>query len=139
MLEQIHWSTLIDTYARRKLFSFLGENYQGSGLLYLEGPYSGQKANHVLDCITRSVASMLREVVLPLYSALVIPNLEYYVQVWGPQDKKHMDLLEKVQKRTTELITGLQHLPHEDKLRELRLFSLEKRRLQGDLIAPYST
>ena len=72
---------------------------------------------------------------MPLCAALGRPHLEPCIWVVGPQHQEGGGLLEKVQRRATRMLR--EHLSYEDRRRELGLFSLEKRRLRGDLIAAF--
>ena len=76
-----------------------------------------QKANTILGSMKRGVASRDRAVIVPLYSALVRPHLEYCIQVWGPQRRNVVELLEGVQRRAIKMIRELAHLLYKDRLR----------------------
>lgn len=86
--------------------------------------------------INRSMASRSQEVILLLNPALVRPSLEYCIHFWGPQPQG-MELLQ-VSRRATTLIKD-KRLENfcKDRLRKLGLKSLERRRLQGDLVATF--
>ena len=95
------------------------------------------RANKILGFISRCVTNRTPEVILRLYLALVRPHLDYAAQFWSPYYRKDIESLEAVQRRMTKMIQGLRNIPYKDRLKQLNLHSLERRRARGDLIEVY--
>ena len=95
---------------------------------------SRYQANRVLGFIARSIKSRSGEVILKLYFVLVRPHLDYAVQFWSLYYRMDIGLLESVQRRMTKMIEGIRNFSYERSLKLLKLHSLERRRVRGDLI-----
>ncbi|XP_070555062.1 uncharacterized protein [Ptychodera flava] len=93
-----------------------------------------KKANRALGFIKRNIKYKTKFNIIRLYKSLVRPHIEYAVQFWNPHYIKDITLVEKVQRRATKLIPELCHLSYEERLKELKLTTLEERRMRGDLI-----
>ena len=87
----------------------------------------------MLGIIKRGIENKTANILMPLYKTMVRPHLKYCIQFWLLHLKKGVVELKKVQKRETQVITGLGHLPYEEGLQLLGLFSLRG----GDLIETY--
>ena len=98
---------------------------------------AARKANAVLGQITRSFKYRDRHTFLSLYQQFVRPHLEFSTPVWSPWSILDIDVLEKVQSRAVNLVSGLNRGSYEEKLRELGMVTLEARRTKSDLIETF--
>ena len=96
-----------------------------------------KKANRILGLLMRKITYKTKDIMVPLFKTLIRPILEYANATWCPYLRKHIDMIEGVQRRFTKEIIGMGNLEYEDRLKGLRLPSLEYRRIRGDMIEVY--
>ena len=98
---------------------------------------AAKKANKALHQLRRTVISRDPKILVPLYMAFVRPHLEYCVQAWAPYTVQDRNILEDPQRRFTRWFKRIRGYKYEDRLKELGLFSMTRRRLRGDLIETF--
>ncbi len=89
--------------------------------------------------IRRSFQDFSKSFFIPLYGALLRPRLEYGMSACSPNLVTDINQLERIQRLATLLVTGMRHIPYEEKLQRLGLHSLQRRRLRDDLITAFKT
>ena len=95
------------------------------------------KANRMIGLIRRTFSYIDQEMFLMLYKTFIRPLVEYCPEVWNPHLEKNINVLEKVQRRATKLVSDLRNVPYEERLIRLKLFPLKDRRLRGDMITTF--
>ena len=96
---------------------------------------AASKRNKILGLIRRTIMYKEKQLIVPLYKAIVRPYLEYCIQAWRPYRKKDIDKLERIQRRATKMLkVMLRDLSYESRLLQCSLTTLETRRLRGDQI-----
>ena len=92
---------------------------------------AASKGNQILGLIRITIMYKEKQLIVPLYKAIVRPHLEYCIQAWRPYRKKDIDKSERIQRRATKMIPELRDLSYESRLLQCGLTTLETRRLRG--------
>ena len=96
-----------------------------------------KRANQTLGLIKRTFTRISRDTLPILFTTIVRPLLEYGNVIWHPRFKAEAVKVEKVQRRATKLIPEIRHLSYQDRLKNLKMYSLQYRRIRGDTIEVY--
>ena len=95
------------------------------------------KANSRVGIIKRTFNKLNEENFKILYKSLVRPILEYCTPIWFPLNKREAEEIEKVQKRSTKLVSTIRNKTYEDRIQDLNLTTLYLRRKRTDMIQTF--
>ena len=93
--------------------------------------------HRIISWIRRTFVNWNEDIILNLHKSLIRPRLEYAVCAWSPFLARDINLLERVQRRITKMVPGMEDLDYEMRLRNLELQTLKTRRLRCDLILTF--
>ena len=93
-----------------------------------------KRANRMAGLVMSTISFNDKKVLIPLYKAMIRPILEYGNAVWNPFLRKHINMIDTIQRRFTKRISGFGDKTYEERLRLLGLPSLEFRRIRGNMI-----
>ena len=85
----------------------------------------------ILSVIKWTFTYLDENILTLLYAALIRPIVEYSNAIWAPHLKKHINMIEGIQRRATRMIPTLSNLSYPERLDKLNLFSLAYRRRRG--------
>ena len=110
----------------------LGVTFSADVTVSQHSRIAASKGNQIVWLIGKTITYKEKQLIVPLYNAIVRPHLEYCIQAWRPYRKKDIDKLERIKRRTTKLIPELRDLTYESPLLQCVFAKLETRRLRGD-------
>ena len=93
-----------------------------------------KKASYLSYKILKNFTYRDANILVPLFKTLIRPILEYGNTIWANGIKKYKNLVENVQRKFTKYIKGLTNVPYEERLKSIKLPSLEFRQIRGDMI-----
>ena len=99
---------------------------------------AASRGNHIIGLIRRNIAYKDKNLIIPLYKAIVRPHLEYCIKAWRPYRKKDIDTLERIQRKSTTISPEPRDLSYEERLTECGITTLETRRISGDQIEMFT-
>jgi len=112
----------------------LGVSIDNNLAFHMHTAKAANKGNMMLGLINRAFYNIDEQTIPILFKTMVRPHLEYGNIIWGPHFSLDKQRLERVQRRATKMVPALKDIPYKDRLKKLRLPSLEYRRRRGDMI-----